>query len=151
MIRTEELTKRYGSVLAVDGIGLDVRPGDIYGFLGANGSGKTTTVRTCCNRPRPPERPDASRSSANVLMHAGPGPGAAPDRRARRGSGGVWPPVRRFFLISASVLALIPLLAAANPPTVSGAVTDPLGRPVSKRPLWTLLDSGRQHPESCVD
>ena len=45
MIRTDGLTKRYGSVVAVDGVALDVRPGDIYGFLGANGSGKTTTVR----------------------------------------------------------------------------------------------------------
>ena len=45
MIRTEALTKRYGSLTVVDHIDLDVRPGDIYGFLGANGSGKTTTVR----------------------------------------------------------------------------------------------------------
>ena len=45
MIRTDGLTKRFGSVVAVDGVALDVRPGDIYGFLGANGSGKTTTVR----------------------------------------------------------------------------------------------------------
>jgi ABC-type multidrug transport system ATPase subunit len=45
MIRTSALTKRFGSVLAVDGIDLDVRAGDRYGFLGPNGSGKTTTVR----------------------------------------------------------------------------------------------------------
>ncbi|HEX4221461.1 MAG TPA: ATP-binding cassette domain-containing protein [Pseudonocardiaceae bacterium] len=45
MIRTAALTKRFGSVLAVDGIDLDVRAGDRYGFLGPNGSGKTTTVR----------------------------------------------------------------------------------------------------------
>ncbi|MCZ3386087.1 MAG: ATP-binding cassette domain-containing protein [Actinomycetia bacterium] len=45
MIRTENLTKRYRAVVAVDQIDLDVREGDIYGFLGANGSGKTTTVR----------------------------------------------------------------------------------------------------------
>jgi ABC-type multidrug transport system ATPase subunit len=45
VIRTDGLTKRYGSVLAVDDLALDVRPGDVYGFLGANGSGKTTTVR----------------------------------------------------------------------------------------------------------
>ena len=45
MIRTEGLTKRFGSVTAVDDVGLDVGAGDIYGFLGANGSGKTTTVR----------------------------------------------------------------------------------------------------------
>jgi len=45
VIRTEGLTKRFGSVTAVDDVGLDVSAGDIYGFLGANGSGKTTTVR----------------------------------------------------------------------------------------------------------
>jgi ABC-2 type transport system ATP-binding protein len=45
MITTRGLTKRFGSLVAVDGIDLDVRPGDIYGFLGANGSGKITTVR----------------------------------------------------------------------------------------------------------
>jgi ABC-2 type transport system ATP-binding protein len=45
VIATRALTKRYGSVLAVNGIDLDVQEGDVYGFLGANGSGKTTTVR----------------------------------------------------------------------------------------------------------
>ena len=45
MIRTRGLTKTYGSTRAVDGIDLEVREGDVYGFLGANGSGKTTTVR----------------------------------------------------------------------------------------------------------
>ena len=41
----ERLTKRYGDLRAVDGVNLEVRAGDVYGFLGANGSGKTTTVR----------------------------------------------------------------------------------------------------------
>lgn len=45
MIRTERLVKRFGRVLAVDGIDLEVHQGDRYGFLGPNGSGKTTTVR----------------------------------------------------------------------------------------------------------
>jgi ABC-2 type transport system ATP-binding protein len=45
MIATRGLTKRFGSVLAVDDVGLDVREGDRYGFLGPNGSGKTTVVR----------------------------------------------------------------------------------------------------------
>ena len=45
VITTEGLAKRYGRLRAVDGIDLDVRAGDVYGFLGANGSGKTTTVR----------------------------------------------------------------------------------------------------------
>jgi ABC-type multidrug transport system ATPase subunit len=45
MIVTRDLTKRYGHVLAVDRVNLDVREGDRYGFLGPNGSGKTTVVR----------------------------------------------------------------------------------------------------------
>ena len=45
VITTRGLVKRFGRLRAVDGIDLDVRAGDIYGFLGANGSGKTTTVR----------------------------------------------------------------------------------------------------------
>ncbi len=45
VISTRGLVKRYGRVRAVDGIDLDVQQGDVYGFLGANGSGKTTTVR----------------------------------------------------------------------------------------------------------
>ena len=45
VIQTRSLTKRYGELRAVDGIDLEVRTGDVYGFLGANGSGKTTTVR----------------------------------------------------------------------------------------------------------
>ncbi|MGY1807457.1 ATP-binding cassette domain-containing protein [Blastococcus sp. SYSU D00669] len=45
VIVTRGLVKRYGRLHAVDGIDLDVREGDVYGFLGANGSGKTTTVR----------------------------------------------------------------------------------------------------------
>jgi ABC-2 type transport system ATP-binding protein len=44
-IRTRALTKRYGDLRAVDAVDLNVPEGEIYGFLGANGSGKTTTVR----------------------------------------------------------------------------------------------------------
>jgi ABC-type multidrug transport system ATPase subunit len=45
VIRTQGLTKRFGGLVAVDGLDLDVREGDLFGFLGPNGSGKTTTVR----------------------------------------------------------------------------------------------------------
>jgi ABC-2 type transport system ATP-binding protein len=45
VITTRDLTKRYGRVLAVDGVDLSVREGDRYGLLGPNGSGKTTLVR----------------------------------------------------------------------------------------------------------
>jgi ABC-type multidrug transport system ATPase subunit len=45
VIQTQALRKRFGRILAVDGVDLDVREGDRYGFLGPNGSGKTTVVR----------------------------------------------------------------------------------------------------------
>ncbi len=44
-ISTEDLTRRFGDVLAVDGLTLHVPRGIIFGFLGPNGSGKTTTIR----------------------------------------------------------------------------------------------------------
>src|SRR5215470_17307350 len=42
------MTKRFGALTAVDGISLQVRAGEIYGFLGPNGSGKTTFIRMLC-------------------------------------------------------------------------------------------------------
>ncbi|MEO7979312.1 MAG: ABC transporter ATP-binding protein [Sporichthyaceae bacterium] len=45
VVATSGLTKRFGSVVAVDDVSIEVRQGDRYGFLGPNGSGKTTTVR----------------------------------------------------------------------------------------------------------
>jgi ABC-2 type transport system ATP-binding protein len=45
MIRVEHLVKTYGQFTAVDGVSLDVQPGEIHGFLGPNGAGKTTTLR----------------------------------------------------------------------------------------------------------
>jgi ABC-2 type transport system ATP-binding protein len=44
-IRTENLTKHYGKLKAVDAVSINVRRGEIYGFLGLNGAGKTTTIR----------------------------------------------------------------------------------------------------------
>jgi ABC-2 type transport system ATP-binding protein len=45
MIKTEHLTKRYGSLVAVDDLSFSVGPGEILGFLGPNGAGKSTTMR----------------------------------------------------------------------------------------------------------
>lgn len=46
MIQVRRLTKRYGEVLAVDDLSFDVTPGAVTGFLGVNGAGKSTTLRT---------------------------------------------------------------------------------------------------------
>jgi ABC-2 type transport system ATP-binding protein len=45
VIRTEKLSKHYGNLRAVDTVSLQVRKGEIYGFIGLNGAGKTTTIR----------------------------------------------------------------------------------------------------------
>ncbi len=45
VIRTERLIKTFGKVTALDGLDLDVAPGEVHGFLGPNGAGKTTTIR----------------------------------------------------------------------------------------------------------
>jgi ABC-2 type transport system ATP-binding protein len=58
MIEVRDLTKRYGRTLAVDGLSFDVRPGMVTGFLGANGSGKSTTMRLILGL----DRPDAGRA-----------------------------------------------------------------------------------------
>ena len=47
------LTKRFGSFTAVDNISFEVRRGEIFGFLGANGAGKTTAMRMLCGLSRP--------------------------------------------------------------------------------------------------
>ena len=53
VIRLESLTKRYGRVLALDGLSMEVLPGEVLGFLGPNGAGKTTTLRLLMGYLRP--------------------------------------------------------------------------------------------------
>jgi ABC-2 type transport system ATP-binding protein len=45
MIRTSGLTKRYGTLTALDNLSLDIGPGEIFGFIGPNGAGKTTCMK----------------------------------------------------------------------------------------------------------
>lgn len=45
MIKTENLTKKYGELYAIKGIEMDLEKGDLFGFIGPNGAGKTTTMR----------------------------------------------------------------------------------------------------------
>lgn len=52
-IRVERLTRRFGTFVAVDNVSMDVAPGEVFGFLGANGAGKSTTIRMLCGLLRP--------------------------------------------------------------------------------------------------
>ena len=52
-IEVRELTRRFGAFTAVDHLSFDVQPGEIFGFLGANGAGKSTTIRMLCGLLRP--------------------------------------------------------------------------------------------------
>jgi ABC-type multidrug transport system ATPase subunit len=70
VIRTSALTKRYGPQTGVFGLDLLVRRGEVYGFLGPNGSGKTTTMRMLVGLVRP------TSGTATVLGHPAGSPAA---------------------------------------------------------------------------
>jgi ABC-2 type transport system ATP-binding protein len=53
VIRTENLSKHYGKLKAVDNVSINVQKGEIYGFLGLNGAGKTTTIKMLLGLIRP--------------------------------------------------------------------------------------------------
>jgi len=62
-IETRGLTKRYGDVVAVDGVDLTVEPGEVFGFLGPNGAGKSTTIDILLDLSRPTD------GTVSVLGH----------------------------------------------------------------------------------
>ncbi|KAA6300386.1 MAG: ABC-2 type transport system ATP-binding protein [Candidatus Ordinivivax streblomastigis] len=76
-IQVEGLTKRFGDFTAVDHISFEVAKGEIFGFLGANGAGKTTAMRMLCALSRPTSGKgyvagfDITRQPENVKRHIG--------------------------------------------------------------------------------
>lgn len=48
MLKIQHLTKKYGDKIAVNDLNLEIKSGEIYGFIGHNGAGKTTTIKCCC-------------------------------------------------------------------------------------------------------
>src|SRR5262245_11159624 len=52
-IDVKQLTRRFGAFVAVDNLSFDVRRGEIFGFLGSNGAGKSTTIRMLCGLLQP--------------------------------------------------------------------------------------------------
>ena len=77
-VATSGLTKRFGAQAAVDGIDLVVPPGAVYGFLGPNGSGKTTTIRMLLGLVHP--------SAGSIALLGASMPSAAGDVLPRVGS-----------------------------------------------------------------
>lgn len=77
VIHTEELTKRFGDFTAVDHISFDVSEGEIFGFLGANGAGKTTAMRMLCGLSKPTSGSgtvagfDIARNPEQIKRHIG--------------------------------------------------------------------------------
>ncbi len=77
VIYTEKLTKRFGDFTAVDHISFEVGAGEIFGFLGANGAGKTTAMRILCGLSRPTSGKgtvagfDIYRQSEEIKKHIG--------------------------------------------------------------------------------
>jgi ABC-2 type transport system ATP-binding protein len=61
VLQTEGLTKRYGSLTAVDDLSLEVYEGEVFGFLGPNGAGKTTSINMMCGLLKP--------DKGRVLLH----------------------------------------------------------------------------------
>ena len=54
-IRTQGLTKRFGDVIALDRLNLEITKGEVVGYLGPNGAGKTTTIRLLLGLSHPTE------------------------------------------------------------------------------------------------
>ncbi len=77
VLRAEGLTKRYGDLVAVNNLSLDVYQGEVFGFLGPNGAGKTTSISMMCGL----LKPDAGR----VLVHGQPIAGGTADVRTQVG------------------------------------------------------------------
>ena len=67
MIKTENLTKKYGELFAIKGIELDLKQGDLFGFIGPNGAGKTTIMDNLHPYPLMPSH--ASKMSADAFSY----------------------------------------------------------------------------------
>jgi ABC-2 type transport system ATP-binding protein len=77
VLQTQSLTKRYGSLTAVQDLSLEVNEGEVFGLLGPNGAGKTTSISMMCGLLRP--------DSGQVVIHGKPIADGGADVRTRVG------------------------------------------------------------------
>ena len=77
VIRAEGLTKQFGDFVATDHVSFEVHEGEIFGFLGANGAGKTTAMRMLCGLSQPSDGKatvagfDVAKEHEQVKRHIG--------------------------------------------------------------------------------
>lgn len=120
MLRITELRKRYGDTAAVDGLSLEVRPGEIFGLLGPNGAGKSTTIAMSAGL----LKPDSGRVEIVGL-------GAPSD-----------PEVRRAIGLAPQTLALYDELTASENLSFFGRLYGLRGAALASRVDWALEFAG---------
>jgi len=122
-IQVRELSRRFGAFTAVDAVSFEVSSGEIFGYLGANGAGKSTTIRMLCGLLRP---------SAGQALVAGHDVLRAPER------------VKRSIGYMSQRFSLYPDLSAAENLEFLGGAFGLRGRPLAARiaELLTQVDLG---------
>jgi len=116
MLRQEHIGKRYGSLVAVDDLTFDARPGEVFGFLGPNGAGKTTTISMIAGLLTP--------DSGKIQLNGSNGPD---DPQARRHVG-----------VAPQALALYEELTGAENLVFFGKLAGLCGTALRERVAWSL-------------
>jgi len=116
MLRCHDLTKRYGELVAVDGLDLEIAKGETFGLLGPNGAGKSTTIRMALGVTKP---------DAGTIDIAGKGPPTDPAVRALIG-------------YAPQELALYEELTATENLRFFGRLQGLRGRRLEERTRWAL-------------
>jgi ABC-2 type transport system ATP-binding protein len=120
MLRLQNLTKRFGTLTAVDELSLEIKQGEIFGLLGPNGAGKTTTVNMAVGLLRP--------DNGSVDLN-GMGPPTKPEVRSKIG-------------VAPQALAIYDSLSGHENLTFFGKLHGLQGKDLSERVDWALDFAG---------
>ncbi len=120
MLRLQNVSKRFGEIVAVDGLSLEVREGEIFGLLGPNGAGKTTTVNMAVGILKP---------DSGSIEIAGIGPPSRPEARRKVG-------------IAPQSLAIYQSLSAQENLEFFGGLYGLGGKHLRERVVWCLAFVG---------
>ena len=116
MLRLENLSKRFGAIVAVDDLSLEIDRGEVFGLLGPNGAGKTTTVNMAVGLLRP------DHGSVDLEGH---GPPSNPQVRAKIG-------------VAPQALAIYEELSGEENLAFFGRIQGLVGKQLSDRVTWCL-------------